>query len=106
MAIDLQTQWFRDLVELRYVATPKRLRALLEGATVVDTWDALLVFEPRRVVPWYAVPPSDIHLTLTEHDPSPVPHLRTPVLPPRHNDWHTVPGRSMHLSGHGRWLPS
>jgi uncharacterized protein (DUF427 family) len=101
MAIDLHQQWFRDLGRLRYAATPKRLRALLDGATVLDTRDALLVFEPRRVVPWYAVPPSDLHLALTEHDPFPVPRLRTPVLPPRHNDWHTVPGRSMHLSGHG-----
>lgn len=29
MAIDLQEQWFRGLTELRYAATPKRLRALL-----------------------------------------------------------------------------
>ncbi len=101
MAIDLHRQWFRDLAELRYAATPKRLRALLDGETVMDTRDALLVYEPRRVVPWYAVPPDDLHLDLTEHDPTPVPELRTPVLPPRHNDWHTVPGRSLHLDGHG-----
>ena len=101
MAIDLHRQWFRDLAELRYAATPKRLRALLDGQTVMDTRDALLVYEPRRVVPWYAVPPDDLHLDLTEHDPTPVPELRTPVLPPRHNDWHTVPGRSLHLDGHG-----
>jgi uncharacterized protein (DUF427 family) len=101
VTIDLQQQWFRDLAELRYVATPKRLRAVLDGATVLDTRDALLVYEPRRVVPWYAVPLNDLHLELTEHDPSPVPELRTPVLPPRHNDWHTVPGRSLHLDGYG-----
>jgi uncharacterized protein (DUF427 family) len=57
MAIDLHEQWFRGLRQLRYAATPKRLRALLEGQTVLDTQDALLVYEPRRVVPWYAVPP-------------------------------------------------
>jgi uncharacterized protein (DUF427 family) len=101
MAIDLQQQWFRGLAELRYTATPKRLRAVLDGQTVLDTRDAFLVYEPRRVVPWYAVPPADLHLELTEHDPSPVPDLRTPVLPPQHNDWHTVPGRSLHLDGHG-----
>src|SRR5215471_7990327 len=101
MAIDLNQQLFRELAELRYAPSPKRVRALLGGQTVMDTRDAFLVWEPRRIVPWYAVPPGDLHLQLTEHDPSPVPELSTPVLPPRHNDWHTVPGRSLHLDGHG-----
>ena len=101
MAIDLQQQWFRGLAELRCAATPKRIRALLDGRTVVDTRDALLVYEPRRIVPWYAVPPRDLELILTEHDPAPVPDLVSPVLPPRHNEWHTVPGRSLHLDGRG-----
>lgn len=90
------------LTEFRYAATPKRLRALLGGQTVLDTREALLVYEPRRVVPWYAaIPPGDLRLDLTEHDPFPVPELRAPVLPPHHNEWHTVPGRSLHLEGHG-----
>jgi len=101
MAIDLEQQWFRGLTELRFAATPKRIRALLDGQIVLDTRDALLVYEPRRVVPWYAVPPGDLKMNVTEHDPSPVPELRAPVLPPRHNEWHTVPGRSLHLEGHG-----
>lgn len=101
MAIDLQQQWFRDLAELRYTATPKRLRAVLDGQTALDTRDAFLVYEPRRIVPWYAVPPGDLHLELTEQDPSPVPELRAPVLPPHNNDWHPVPGRSLHLNGYG-----
>jgi uncharacterized protein (DUF427 family) len=100
MAIDLNQQWFDGLAELRFAATPKRLRALLDGKTVMDTRDALLVYEPRRVVPWYAVPPGDLHLRLTEREPSSVPELSTPVLPPRHNEWHTVPGRSLCLEGH------
>ena len=73
MGIDLQEQWFRGLTELRYAGTAKRIRALLDRQTVVDTRDALLVYEPRRVVPWYAVPPGDLHLDLTEHIPVPVP---------------------------------
>lgn len=101
MPINLERQWFLDLAELRYAATPKRLRAYLDGRKVLDTRDALLVYEPRRVVPWYAVPPGDLHLHLTEHDPVPVPELRAPVLPPHRNEWHTVPGRSLHLEGHG-----
>jgi uncharacterized protein (DUF427 family) len=101
MAIDLERQRFRDIAELRFAATPKRLRALLDGRTVLDTRDALLVYEPRRVVPWYAVPPADLTLDLTEHEPAPVPDPLPPVLPPFHNEWHTVPGTSLHLDGHG-----
>ena len=101
MAVDLHEQWFRCLAELRHAATPKRIRALLDGQTVLDTRDALLVWEPRRVVPSYAVPPGDLRLELTEHELAPVPELRAPVLPPGHDDWHTVPGRSLRLEGHG-----
>jgi uncharacterized protein (DUF427 family) len=101
MSIDLERQWFRDLAQLRYAATPKRIRALLDGQPVLDTRDALLVYEPRRVVPMYAVPPDDLQLPLSEHDPVPLPDLLAPVLPPYHHEWHTTPGRSLHLEGHG-----
>jgi uncharacterized protein (DUF427 family) len=101
MAIDLDQQWFRSLSELRFAATAKRVRALLDDRVVLDTRSALLVYEPRRVVPWYAVPPGDLDLELTEHEPSSLPELRAPVLPPIHNEWHTVPGRSLHHEGRG-----
>jgi uncharacterized protein (DUF427 family) len=101
MAIDLYAQWFQDLAQLRYATTPKRLRAALDGRTVLDTRDALLVWEPRRVVPYYAVPPGDLDLQLSEHDPVPVPPSTGPVLPPRHLEWHEISGRSLHLEGHG-----
>lgn len=101
MAIDLNAQWARDLADLRFVATPKRLRAILDGRPALDTRDGMLVWEPRRVVPEYAVPVADLDLDLTEHDPAPLPDRLGPVLPPHHLDWHTVPGRSLHLDGHG-----
>ena len=101
MAIDLYAQQFRDLAELRYAATSKRLRAFLDGAPVLDTVDALLVWEPLRVVPAYAVPPGDLDLELTEHDPVVPPAGVGPVLPPRHLEWHTTPGRSLHLGDRG-----
>ena len=55
----------RDLLgsalgSLRYEPTEKRLRAYLDGAQVADTVDGLLVWEPRRVVPTYAVPQADV----------------------------------------------
>lgn len=97
----MHEHFFRSLSELRTAATPKRLRARLSGKTVLDTRDALLVWEPRRVVPSYAVPATDLRLDLTEHQPAAVPELRSPVLPPGNDDWHTVPGTSLHLDGHG-----
>ncbi|MBO0814545.1 MAG: DUF427 domain-containing protein [Actinobacteria bacterium] len=48
------------LGELRHEPTAKRIRAVLDGGTVVDTTRALLVWEPRRIVPSYAVPADDI----------------------------------------------
>ena len=55
----------RDLLtggfgQLRYEPTAKRIRAVLDGGTVVDTTGALLVWEPRRIVPSYAVPGDDV----------------------------------------------
>lgn len=41
---------------LRYEPTAKRIRACLGGDPVVDTRAAYLVWEPRRLVPSYAVP--------------------------------------------------
>ena len=89
MAIDLRAQWFRDLAELRYATTPKRLRAALDGETVLDTRDALLVWEPRRVVPFYAVPRATWTSSSTEHEPGPATGLPGPgarAAPPGTHD--------------------
>ncbi len=49
-----------ELGELRHEPSEKRIRASLDGQTVIDTTRALLVWEPKRVVPTYAVPTDDI----------------------------------------------
>jgi uncharacterized protein (DUF427 family) len=49
-----------ELQSLRYEPTEKRLRVYLDEESVADTVDGLLVWEPRRVVPTYAVPESDV----------------------------------------------
>ncbi|MGV0837616.1 DUF427 domain-containing protein [Mycolicibacterium thermoresistibile] len=49
---------------LRYEPTPKRIRARLGGDLVADTTEALLVWEPRRIVPTYAVPKAAIRAQL------------------------------------------
>jgi uncharacterized protein (DUF427 family) len=45
-----------NLDTLRYEPTAKRIRVSLGGEPVADTREARLVWEPRRVVPTYAVP--------------------------------------------------
>jgi uncharacterized protein (DUF427 family) len=50
----------RELPTLRHEPIDKRIRATLGGATVIDTSRALLIWEPRRVVPTYAVPVEDL----------------------------------------------
>lgn len=48
------------LPSLRYEPTEKHLRIDLDGELVADTTDGLLVWEPRRLVPTYAVPHADV----------------------------------------------
>jgi len=50
----------RELEALRHEPTQKRIRAELGARTVVDSTRALLVWEPKRVVPSYAVPVEDV----------------------------------------------
>src|ERR1700745_2593107 len=46
--------------ELRQEPTAKRIQAVLGGDTIVDSTRAVLVWEPRRIVPSYAVPAEDV----------------------------------------------
>jgi uncharacterized protein (DUF427 family) len=50
----------RELGALRYEPTEKRIRGTLDDRTVIDSTRALLVWEPKRVVPSYAVPVEDV----------------------------------------------
>jgi uncharacterized protein (DUF427 family) len=52
------------LGELRHEPVARRVRAELGGRTVLDSTRAVLVWEPRRVVPSYAVPVGDIRAEL------------------------------------------
>lgn len=73
MSIRMRDTQFKVLGELRHEPTAKRVRATLAGETVLDSTRAELVWEPRRVVPAYAVPAEDIagHLVTvaTGHGP-------------------------------------
>ena len=64
MSIRVRESMMRELGRLRHEPTAKRIRAELDGATVVDTTRAVLLWEPRRVVPSYAVPEGDVLVEL------------------------------------------
>jgi uncharacterized protein (DUF427 family) len=52
--------------ELRYEPVEKRVRATLGDETALDSTRAILAWEPRRVVPSYAVPVEDIRAVLSD----------------------------------------
>ncbi len=60
MATRLRDARVRLLDELRFEPTEKRVRATLRADTVTDSTRAVLVWEPRRVLPSYAVPSEDL----------------------------------------------
>jgi uncharacterized protein (DUF427 family) len=55
----------RDRDELRHEPIERRVRAEAGGETVVDSTRAILVWEPRRIVPSFAVPASDVLAPMT-----------------------------------------
>jgi uncharacterized protein (DUF427 family) len=97
------------LGELRHEPVEPRIRASLRGEVVADSTRALLVWEPRRVVPFYAVPAEDLRATLTPaaDPPPPVPGPEeAPVLHPGHPfALHSTPGTALDVHAAGTVLP-
>ncbi|MEO3934334.1 DUF427 domain-containing protein [Micrococcaceae bacterium Sec7.4] len=60
MATKLSQVLMGTLPRLRYEPTAKRIRASLGRTTVVDTLQACLIWEPRRITPIFAVPEQDL----------------------------------------------
>jgi uncharacterized protein (DUF427 family) len=60
MATRVRAALMRELGELRYEPTDKRIRATLGDHEVIDSTRAMLVWEPKRIVPSYAVPLDDV----------------------------------------------
>lgn len=61
--------FFGGLADGLHEPTEKRIRVVLGDRTIADTTRAVLVWEPRRIVPSYAVPVEDLDAELV-----PVPH--------------------------------
>jgi uncharacterized protein (DUF427 family) len=105
MALALAKHIAAALPELRVHPTAKRIRAFVGGAPVVDSIRALIVWEPRRIVPSYAVPVADIAGALTPAAVDATAEERAvqvgdlpPVLDPRTGfAFHTVEGRSFDI---------
>ena len=97
MAIDMLRTTFDLLPQLRYAAVEKRIRAARGGRPVVDTTASLLVWEPRRIVPEYAVPEADLLVDLVPTTAADRPDPLPPVLAPGHFGWHTLPGTPLAL---------
>jgi uncharacterized protein (DUF427 family) len=70
MAVQMNELLATQRSALRYEPTPKRVRALLGEVTVVDSDRAALVWEPRRVVPGYAVPVEHVAAEIVDAPPA------------------------------------
>jgi uncharacterized protein (DUF427 family) len=64
MATRISEVLFGVFPHLRYEPTAKRVRALVAGNAVVDTLDALLIWEPKRITPIFAVPEAQLQAEL------------------------------------------
>lgn len=101
MAIDLWQSAFDTLPDLRFARCEKRLRAFRDGVVVADTTNALLVWEPRRIAPEYAVPPADLLVDLVPVRVGEEPERLPEVLVPGNFTWHTAVGTRLGLDGNG-----
>lgn len=79
MATRLSTVLLGAFPELRYEPTAKRVRASLDGTAVVDTLQAYVIWEPRRITPVYAVPEQEL-----------LAELASPALPAASVEEHPV----------------
>ena len=70
MAVELGLVLREQRGGLRFQPTSKRVRATLGDEAVVDSTRAVLVWEPRRLVPSYAVPADDISAELVPAAPA------------------------------------
>jgi hypothetical protein len=88
MGLRMRDAMMDRLPELRLEPTEKRIRVLLGDHTLVDTTPARLVWEPRRLVPSYAVPRDEVHAelqpdqeTITDADRGELPVPRRAAQP-------------------------
>ncbi|SHG99756.1 Uncharacterized conserved protein, DUF427 family [Jatrophihabitans endophyticus] len=91
---------------LRHEPIGKRIRAEVDAITVVDTTEAVLVWEPRRLLCEYAVPESALDATLRPHDTAadPAPPAEGLVFPGVPFVAHTADGEALDVQVGDRLL--
>ncbi|MET0147141.1 MAG: DUF427 domain-containing protein [Ilumatobacteraceae bacterium] len=104
MALRFADHEFAALAELRWHPEAKRIRASVGGAEVISTTRARIVWEPRRVVPSFAVLVGDIVGSLVATGPVTAEEHAVvlgdgpPVLDPSTGfTFHTAEGRSFDI---------
>jgi len=100
MALRMKWHIGQSVPQLGYERVPMRLRAYVDGELALDTQRGVLVWEPRRIVPMYAVPEGDLLVGIEPTDPPPeppdlaaLPH----ILGPDSFEPHTTPGEVVDL---------
>jgi uncharacterized protein (DUF427 family) len=101
MSLLMSDAMARLMDELRHEPIMKRIRARSGDRVVVDTTDAMLVYEPRRVSPMYAVPEPAIRAGLVPGGPVTPgrPGFLHPGIP---FTVHSAPGESLSVDVDGR----
>ena len=100
MALRMKWHLGQSVPQLAFEPVPMRLRAYVDDRLALDTQRAALVWEPRRIVPVYAVPEDDLRLAVEPTDPPPEPpDLDTfpPMLGPDSFEPHTTSGTIVDL---------
>lgn len=94
MAVLISGLLATKLEALRYEPTAKRIRVSAGSHLVADTLDGLLVWEPRRLVPAYAIAEQDLSATLTPVETKSSDPGSPSILDPRNPfTQHTCPGQ-------------
>jgi uncharacterized protein (DUF427 family) len=106
MSVHVRELLMGQLDELRYEPIDKRIRAMVGDRTVVDSNRTLLVWEPKRVVPSYAVPAEDVDAALVAAHAEAAPAVEAPQLagrpvydPSVPFAVHTAPGEPVAIEG-------
>jgi uncharacterized protein (DUF427 family) len=84
MSVQVRELLMGELGSLRHEPIDKRIRGQIGDRTVVDSTRALLVWEPKRVVPQYAVPVEDVDAELNAAEPGAQPGAGEVVAPQLH----------------------
>lgn len=100
MALQLGHHLMDLAPQLRYEPVAKRIRAYAGDAQVVDSTSAVLVWEPGRVVPTYAVPLADLLVPVNPSVEQPAAEPPRPgslIFPDQPFTRHSTPGQALDL---------